>query len=49
MTELEDECVFALKTDDEEQHLLAGDTAGFVAVFDIKTYCTSASEVQHNS
>lgn len=42
MTELEEECVLAMKVDSEEQHLVAGDSAGFIAVFDIKTYCTSA-------
>lgn len=42
MTELEEECVLAMKVDSGEEHLVAGDSAGFIAVFNIKTYCTSA-------
>jgi hypothetical protein len=39
MTELEEECVLAMKVDPAEKHLIAGDSAGFIAVFDIKNYC----------
>lgn len=42
MTELEGECVLAMKVDSEERHLVAGDSAGFIAVFNIRTYCTTA-------
>lgn len=41
MTELEDECAIAMKTDTSNKFLLAGDTAGFIAIFDIKNYCIS--------
>ena len=41
MTEFKDECVIAMTTNPCEERLLAGDTAGFIAVFSIKNYCTS--------
>ena len=41
MTDIEDECVIAMKTDASNEFLLAGDTAGFIAVFNIKNYCIS--------
>ena len=42
LTELDEECVLAMKVDSEEKHLVAGDSAGYIAVFDIGTYCTTA-------
>lgn len=42
MTEFEEECVIAMKLDSTEKYLAAGDTAGFIAVFDIENYCTTA-------
>ncbi len=45
MTDMEDECVIAMKMDAGNEFLLAGDTAGFIAIFNIKNYCTS-DEVQ---
>ena len=41
LTEMEDECVIAMKTDTSNEFLLAGDTAGFIAIFNIKNYCIS--------
>ena len=48
MTESEDECVLAITVDSNNQVLLAGDTAGFIAIFNIKDYCTS-DLVRHNN
>lgn len=45
MTKIEDERVIAMKTDANNEVLLAGDTAGFIAIFCIQNYCTS-DEVQ---
>ena len=46
LSEFDDESVLAMKVDPKDKYLLAGDTAGFIAIFDIKSYCTSSqSEV----
>lgn len=39
MTNMEEECVIAMKTDASNELLLTGDTAGFIAIFNIKNYC----------
>lgn len=41
MSEFDDESVLAMKIDSKDSCLLAGDTAGFIAIFDIKNYCIS--------
>lgn len=41
MSEFDEESVLAMKIDPKDSYLLAGDTAGFIAIFDIKKYCTS--------
>ena len=41
MSEFDEESVLAMKIDPKDRYLLAGDTAGFIAIFDIKNYCTS--------
>ena len=41
MTEVEDESVLAMKTNADNDLLLAGDTVGFIAIFNIKDYCIS--------
>lgn len=41
MSEFDDESVLAMKVDPKESYLLAGDTAGVIAIFDIKNYCTT--------
>ena len=41
MSEFDEESVLAMKIDPKDSYLLAGDTAGFIAIFDIKNYCTS--------
>ena len=48
MTEYEEENVLAMKTDVNEEHLLAGDTAGIIAIFNIKTYCTDEVVITYN-
>ena len=42
MSQFNNENVLALKTDTTDSRLLAGDTQGFISVFDIKNYCTSS-------
>lgn len=49
MTEFKDECVIAMTTNPCEEYLLAGDTAGFIAVFNIKNYCTSAKASSYSA
>ena len=41
MTDSEDECVMALKTDPLDKHLVTGDTLGVISVFDIRNFCTT--------
>ena len=41
MSEFDEESVLAMQIDPKDRYLLAGDTAGFIAIFDIKNYCTS--------
>ena len=41
MSDFDDESVLAMKVDPKDSYLLAGDTAGIIAIFDIKNYCTS--------
>ena len=41
MSEFDEESVLAMKIDPKDSCLLAGDTAGFIAIFDIKDYCIS--------
>ena len=41
MTEFEDESVMAMTTDPQDHYLLMGDTAGVIAVFDIRNYSIS--------
>ena len=43
LTRHEHECVLALASDPANQHLVAGDTAGYINVFDISNYCTTAA------
>ena len=45
MSEFDDESVLAMKIDPKDSYLLAGDTAGFIAIFDIKNYCTSSQSI----
>ena len=41
MTNIDDECVIAMKTDASNEFLLVGDTLGYIAIFNIKNYCIS--------
>lgn len=45
LTEFESEIVLSLKTDPQDQHLIAGDTSGSISVFDIGHYGTSPLQV----
>ena len=42
MTQYEDENIFAMATDSDESHLIAGDTIGVISVFCLQYYCNSA-------
>lgn len=46
LTESEEECVMALKTDPLERLLLAGDTAGGISIYDITNFCTTSHKPQ---
>jgi hypothetical protein len=41
MSEFDEESILAMKIDPKDSCILAGDTAGFIAIFDISNYCTS--------
>ena len=41
LSEFDEESVLAMKFDPKDSCLLAGDTAGFIAIFDIKDFCIS--------
>lgn len=41
MTQFADESVMAMRTDPQDHYLLMGDTAGLIAVFDIRNYSIS--------
>lgn len=45
MTQFDEENVWALATDHANNLLIAGDTAGFVSVFDITSWCCNNSTV----
>lgn len=45
LTVFESEIVLSLKTDPQDQHLIAGDTFGSISVFDIGHYGTSPLQV----
>ena len=40
ISEFDDESVLAMKVDPKDSYLLAGDTAGVIAIFNIKHYCS---------
>ncbi len=46
LTESEEECVMALKTDPLDRLLLAGDTAGAISIYDITKFCTTPHKPQ---
>ena len=45
LTDFDDENVLALHSSPDDQYLLAGDTAGYITVYDIQNYCTVPQEV----
>ena len=45
LTQNMEEHVMALHTDPRNRYLVAGDTAGAIAVFDIQEYCMVAGQV----
>ena len=41
LSDFDDENVLAMKVDPKDSYLVAGDTAGVIAIFNIKDYCSS--------
>ena len=39
------ESVLAMCTDSQNKRLVCGDTAGYIAVYDIRNYCTASNKV----
>lgn len=46
MTKFEEENVWAMTTDHKSTLLIAGDTAGYMYVFDISRWCCNSNKVQ---
>lgn len=42
MSDFDDENVLAMKVDPKDGYLVTGNTAGVIAVFNIKDYCSNA-------
>ena len=45
LTEFEGDIVLSLRTDPQENHLIAGDTSGSISVFEISHYGTAPIQV----